>query len=123
VVNANAAAAISLYTVGADGVLTPMTPATLAASTYLANVAIDFSGKYLYATSGYPGSSVFQYTIGANGTPCTRKVVPWLLGHEGTRGPTAHGELHEDACGCGSHSSSRPGGPGVQQFRSQEECR
>jgi 6-phosphogluconolactonase (cycloisomerase 2 family) len=68
VVNANVAAAISLYTVGADGVLTPMTPATLAATTYFANVTIDFSGKYLYATSGYPGSSVSQYTIGADGT-------------------------------------------------------
>jgi 3-carboxy-cis,cis-muconate lactonizing enzyme. len=68
VVNADTAGAISLYTVGADGVFTPMTPATLAATTTFVNVAIDFSGKYLYATSGYPGSTVSQYTIGASGT-------------------------------------------------------
>ena len=40
--------------------------------------AIDLSGKYLYATSGYPGSSVSQYTIGANGTltPMAQPTVP-----------------------------------------------
>ena len=78
VVNADPAAAISLYSVGADGVLTPMTPATMAATTTFANVTIDFSGTYLYATSGYPGSSVSQYVIGATGTltPLTQPTVP-----------------------------------------------
>lgn len=69
---ASPSAAISQYTVGADGSLTPMTPASVAASSGATNVQVDASGSYLYMTSGLGTSGatnvVSQYLIGTNGT-------------------------------------------------------
>jgi 6-phosphogluconolactonase len=65
---------ISQYTIGADGSLTPMTPATIANDYGPSDIAVDPSGKHAYAiTFYYPSGgtqlrSVAQYTIGADGT-------------------------------------------------------
>jgi 6-phosphogluconolactonase (cycloisomerase 2 family) len=65
---------ISQYTIGADGTLAPMTPATIAADYGPGDVAVHPSGKYVYAiTYDYPlggtkVTSMAQYTIGADGT-------------------------------------------------------
>ena len=63
--------AISQYTIGANGVLTAMSPASVAATSPGTNVQVDASGKYLYMTSGNGAGAtniVTQYLIGANGT-------------------------------------------------------
>jgi 6-phosphogluconolactonase (cycloisomerase 2 family) len=61
--------AISQYTVGADGSLNAMSPASVAATSAATNVQVDASGKYLYMTSGTSGqgSTVTQFAIGPNG--------------------------------------------------------
>ena len=71
----NATGSISQYTI-VSGAFTPMTPATVGTS-QAAWVTIDATGKYLYSTSGYPGSTVSQYTIGTDGTltPMTTATV------------------------------------------------
>jgi 6-phosphogluconolactonase len=74
-----APAAISQYTIGADGTLTAMTPASVAAASAGTNVQVDASGTHLYMTSGTsgPGDVVSQFRIGANGalTPMTPSTV------------------------------------------------
>lgn len=45
-------AAISQYTIGADGTLTAMMPASEAATSAAANVQVDASGTHVYMTSG-----------------------------------------------------------------------
>jgi len=64
---------ISQYTIGADGMLTPMTPATLVTGANPDSVTVDPSGRYAYVASSGASSLVFQYTIGATGqlTPFT----------------------------------------------------
>jgi hypothetical protein len=62
-----------------------MSPATLAATTNFANVTIDSTGKYLYATSGDPGSTVSQYIIGADGT-LAPMAQPTVLSGTGPNG-------------------------------------
>ena len=73
-------AAISQYTIGADGTLTAMTPASVAATSAATNVQVDASGTYLYMTSGLGTGAtniVSQYRIGANGglTPMSPGAV------------------------------------------------
>jgi 6-phosphogluconolactonase (cycloisomerase 2 family) len=73
-------AAIFQFTVSADGTLTPMTPASVAAASAATNVQVDSTGKYLYMTSGFGTGAtniVSQYLIGANGalTPMTPATV------------------------------------------------
>src|ERR1039458_9536551 len=66
---------VSQYTIGADGGLTAMTPATVAAGLYPYSVTVDPTGRYAYlANEG--ANTVSQYTIGAGGalsamTPAT----------------------------------------------------
>jgi len=71
--------AISQYTVGADGTLAAMTPASVAGASAGTNVQVDASGTHLYMTSGTSGagSIVSQFSIGANGTlsPMTPATV------------------------------------------------
>jgi 6-phosphogluconolactonase (cycloisomerase 2 family) len=57
---------ISQYTVGADGTLTAMSPATVATGGWPHSVTIDPSGKYAYVAN-YWDATVSQYTIGATG--------------------------------------------------------
>jgi len=65
---------ISQYTIGVDGSLAPMTPATIANDYGPSDIAVHPSGKYAYAiTFYYPVGgmqlrSVAQYTIAADGT-------------------------------------------------------
>lgn len=54
------------YTVGSDGKLTAMTPATVPTGGTPYAVAVDPSGRYAYVAN-YQGSTVTQYTIGASG--------------------------------------------------------
>jgi 6-phosphogluconolactonase len=69
---------ISQYTIGATGLLSPMTPATVATSGVDGNahhMAVHPFGKSLYV-AGYFDNVIFQYTIGVNGglspmTPAT----------------------------------------------------
>ena len=75
-----ASAAISQYTVGVNGALTAMSPASVAATSPGTNVQVDASGKYLYMTSGNGAGAtniVTQFAIGANGalTPMTPATV------------------------------------------------
>ena len=61
--------AISQYTVGADGTLAAMSPASVAGASACTNVQVDASGTHLYMTSGTSGSgsAVSQFSIGADG--------------------------------------------------------
>jgi hypothetical protein len=81
----------SSHSVQMDGVFTPRVPATLAAKTTFANVAIDFSGNYLYLTSGYPGSTVSfsgNYLYLTSGYPGST-VSQYAVGVDGTLTPLA----------------------------------
>ena len=73
-------AAISQFTIGADGTLTAMTPASVAATSPGTNIQVDATGTHLYMTSGFGAGAtniVTQYLIGANGalTPMTPATV------------------------------------------------
>ena len=76
---ASTSEAISQFTVGADGTLTAMTPASVAGASAGTNIQVDASGTHLYMTSGTSGSGnvVLQYSIGANGAlaPMTPAAV------------------------------------------------
>jgi len=75
---------ISQYTIGANGALTPMSPATVAAGSEPISIAIAPSANYVYAGNNQDGT-VSQYTIGTNGalTPMSPATVttgtgtPW----------------------------------------------
>ena len=58
---------ISQYTIGADGSVTAMTTATVAAGTQPFSVTVDPSGKHAYAAN-YGSNNISQYTIGADGS-------------------------------------------------------
>jgi 6-phosphogluconolactonase len=57
---------ISQYTVGTDGTLTAMTPATVASGSEPNSVIVDPSGKYAYVANSND-NTVSQYTIGTGG--------------------------------------------------------
>ncbi len=66
---------VSQYTVGADGTLSAMTPATVAAGSYPYRLSVDPTGRYAYVANA-GDSTVSQYTIGPGGalsamTPAT----------------------------------------------------
>lgn len=71
--------AISQYTVGADGTLAALTPASVAGASAGTNVQADASGTHLYMTSGASGvgNVVSQFSIGADGAlaPMTPAAV------------------------------------------------
>ena len=59
---------VSQYTIGTDGTLAPLNPATVAVQAGRPSfVTVDPSGKYVYVAN-YNDDSVSQYTIGTNGT-------------------------------------------------------
>jgi 6-phosphogluconolactonase (cycloisomerase 2 family) len=67
---------VSQYTIGTDGTLAPMSPASVPAGSECDSVTVDPSGKYVYVTN-FNDDSVSQYTIGKNGTltPMTPATV------------------------------------------------
>jgi 6-phosphogluconolactonase (cycloisomerase 2 family) len=67
---------VSQYTIGTDGTLTPMNPATVATGVFTAFVIVDPSGKYVYVTNAGDGT-VSQFTIGPSGalTPMSPATV------------------------------------------------
>ena len=72
--------AISQYTVGADGKLTAMTPASVAATSPGTCVQVDSTGSWLYMTSGNGAGAtdvISQYALGASGglTPMNPATV------------------------------------------------
>ena len=56
---------VSQYSIGTNGALTALTPATVSASSSPQSVTVDPSGKYAYVANG--GGGVSQYSIGTNG--------------------------------------------------------
>lgn len=67
---------VSQYTIGADGTLTPMSPASVAAGNGPEYVTVDPSGRYVYvANTG--DTTLSQYTIGPGGalTPMSQATV------------------------------------------------
>jgi 6-phosphogluconolactonase (cycloisomerase 2 family) len=66
---------LSQYAIGAGGGLVPLTPATVATNRLPNDVAVDPSGKYVYAPNALD-DNVSLFTIGAGGalapqTPAT----------------------------------------------------
>jgi len=57
---------ICQFTIGADGSLTSMNPATVSSGATPCSAAISPSGKFLYALN-YTGNDISQYTIGQTG--------------------------------------------------------
>jgi 6-phosphogluconolactonase (cycloisomerase 2 family) len=76
---------VSQFTIGVGGVLTPMTPATVATGSNPAGIAVDPTGSYVYVANygQNAGTTVSQYTISqTNGslTPMNPPVVTLLNG-------------------------------------------
>ena len=77
---------VSQYTIGADGKLTPMSPAFVAAGDGPNFIVVDPSGRFAYVVNAYPWpvtnhsrtNNVSQYTIGADGklAPMSPASVP-----------------------------------------------
>jgi DNA-binding beta-propeller fold protein YncE len=67
---------VSEFDVGAGGVLTPMTPASVSAGSGPAGIAVSPNGQNVYVTD-YVGDDVSQFTVGAGGvlTPMTPATV------------------------------------------------
>lgn len=63
----NSGNTISQYTVGSDGSLSPMTPATVATGNGPVGVAVDPAGKYLYVTNNVD-QTIAQYAINPDGS-------------------------------------------------------
>jgi len=67
---------ISQYSIGPDGSLTPLSPATVAAGTHPISVTVDPSGRFVYVAN--PGSNnISQYSIAPDGrlTPLNPATV------------------------------------------------
>ena len=58
---------VSQYTIGTNGSLTPMTPATVSAGPAPNSVSVDPSGRFVYVVNYVFNGTVSQYTIGADG--------------------------------------------------------
>ncbi len=73
---ANENRSISQCTIGADGTLSAMNPATVAAGWYPSSVTVDPSGKFAYVANDVD-NTVSQYKIGSNGalSPMTPATV------------------------------------------------
>ncbi len=73
----NTGGSISQFTIGANGTLAPMTPATVAQGNGSTDIAVHPSGKWAYAVSSKnPGSTVVQYVIGASGALAAASTAP-----------------------------------------------
>jgi 6-phosphogluconolactonase len=70
---------ISQYTIGADGTLTPMSPATVATGETPESITVDPSGKYVYVPNAKPAPAgrIYQYSIGADGA-LSPMSIPWV---------------------------------------------
>jgi 6-phosphogluconolactonase (cycloisomerase 2 family) len=56
---------ISQFTIGSDGTLQAVSPATVAAGTGATGIACDPAGRFVYVTT--QGGGVLQFAIGAGG--------------------------------------------------------
>ena len=67
---------VSQYTIGTNGALTAMSPATVATGSYPFYVTVDPSSRYVYVVNKN-SNNVSQYTIGSNGalTPMSTATV------------------------------------------------
>ena len=63
----NNGSTVSQYSIGAGGVLAPLTPATVVAAGNPKSIAINPAGQYVYVPD-LNGSVVWEYTVGADGT-------------------------------------------------------
>jgi 6-phosphogluconolactonase (cycloisomerase 2 family) len=68
---------VSQFSVNADGSLSAMSPATVAAGDTPTSIAFDRSGKFVYVTN-VGDKTVSQYSVGSNGTltALTPSTVP-----------------------------------------------
>jgi 6-phosphogluconolactonase len=69
---------VSQYSVGADGTLTPKSPAVVGADAFPFQVAVHPDGRSAYVTifdNGFGGGTVDQYSIGADGTLTPKSTV------------------------------------------------
>jgi 6-phosphogluconolactonase len=64
----NATGTIFQYSLATGGVVTPLSPATIAAPTNVFPLGVDNSGKYVLALGYNTSSGLSLYTIGATGT-------------------------------------------------------
>lgn len=65
---------VSQYLIDVNGVLTPMSPATVAAAHAPNAITVDPSGKYVYVANE-SSMSISQYVIGANGSLASMATV------------------------------------------------
>ena len=74
---------VSQYTIAANGALTPMTPATVAAGLGANSVTVDPTNQYVYVTNRgsatTPGSTVSQYSIGSTGGLTPLSSAPTVM--------------------------------------------
>jgi uncharacterized repeat protein (TIGR02543 family) len=79
---AGATPAIFQYTIGTDGTLTAMSPASVNATSAATCLQVDATGSYLYMTSGTSGSgnTVSQFKIGTNGVLTAMSPATALTG-------------------------------------------
>jgi 6-phosphogluconolactonase (cycloisomerase 2 family) len=79
--NATQGQSVSQYTIAANGALTPMNPATVAAGLGASSVTVDPTNQFVYVTNRgsatTPGSTLSQYVIGPSGslTPLSPATV------------------------------------------------
>lgn len=65
VANSSGVGSVSQYAIGVDGLLTPLSPATVVYTSRPVSVTVDPSGRYVYV--GNNNSTISQYTIGLDG--------------------------------------------------------
>ncbi len=80
----NQRSSVNQYTIGSDGSLSPMTPASVPAGTYPTTVTVDPSGKYAYLSNGRD-NTVSQYTID-QATGALSPMTPPTVAAAGTSG-------------------------------------
>jgi 6-phosphogluconolactonase (cycloisomerase 2 family) len=88
------ASTVSQYTIGADGALTALTPATVAAGVNPFSITLDSTGHYAYVAnytfnSPQPNGTVSQYSVGTDGTLTALNPASVATGR-GPNGVTAH---------------------------------
>jgi 6-phosphogluconolactonase (cycloisomerase 2 family) len=61
------------YAIGANGALSPLSPASVATDIYPGGIAVDPSGKFAYVVNANVAAAISLYTVGADGvlTPMT----------------------------------------------------
>jgi DNA-binding beta-propeller fold protein YncE len=86
VVNSSNDNTLSQYSIGADGTLTPLDPATIPTGQFPQNVTIDPVGGYVYVAN-YIDNSISQFVIGSTGA--LSSYMPGLIQEQPNSAPWA----------------------------------